>query len=77
MKIVHEDRYIFERIRNFLTAMLAKQFCILMDRYYQSVIDYRDKCKIKLTRQLEFGMFTFIFLYSFFYYSHRYLLSWY
>lgn len=57
MKNVHEDRYIFQRIRTFLIGMSTKRLCMLMDRYYRSVITYREKCKIKLSRQLEFGLY--------------------
>jgi t-SNARE complex subunit (syntaxin) len=34
---------------------MTKNFCEIMDKYYQLIINYREKCKERVQRQYQIG----------------------
>jgi hypothetical protein len=54
-----------QRIINSHITVLTRYFCATMDKYYQSVITYRDRCKVRIVRQLQIGLKNF-FLFKFY-----------
>jgi t-SNARE complex subunit (syntaxin) len=60
MKQLHENpnsKKIYRRIIENQIDGMTKNFCEIMDKYYQSIMNYREKCKERVQRQFEIGFY--------------------
>jgi t-SNARE complex subunit (syntaxin) len=58
MKQIHENsssKKISQRIIEGQIDGMTKNFCEIMDKYYQLIINYREKCKERVQRQYQIG----------------------
>ena len=78
MKQQHESfnsKKIYRRIIENQIDGITKEFCEIMNKYYQSIMTQREKCKERVQRQFEIG-----FNYKkkfFFHLTMSFLFSWY
>jgi t-SNARE complex subunit (syntaxin) len=59
MKQIRENqssKTISQRIIQNQIDGMTKQFCVMMDKYYHSIINYREKCKERVQRQYQIGL---------------------
>ncbi|UJR32760.1 hypothetical protein I4U23_020219 [Adineta vaga] len=42
-----------QRIIDIHTNILSKRFCDIMNEYYQSIVTYHERCKVRISRQIE------------------------
>lgn len=47
------EKNVYQRIREAHIDTITDYFCRTMDRYYQSALIYREKCKTQITYQLK------------------------
>jgi hypothetical protein len=50
------EKNVYQRIIEAHVDSITKYFCTIMDKYYQSVITYRERCKINIAHRLQIGI---------------------
>lgn len=57
MRKIYEDesKDTFQRIIELQVESMIRKFCLIMDKYYRSIITHRDTCKQRIQRQYHIG----------------------
>ena len=51
----NEGKDTFHRIIELQVESMTRKFCLIMEKYYQSIVIYRERCKQRVQRQYQIG----------------------